>query len=204
MPGGMRFSRGAAYRNRTDDLRISMAFSCVARAFKGRPSFMFAGCRPWRALAVDGSSGASRARAVVRGQVLGRVARRTTVRFSMPDGSQGVTIRCNRRCPGMNTGQRGHHGHHGAVSPVGPRALDLTPRHRGLMPENQDLRLLDSVTAASSARQPDTRTINRQTRTDDMIAKLKVGQAMRRVLARCPLDGPARAGRQSQRERKDG
>jgi hypothetical protein len=39
------------------DLRITRVFSCVARGFKARLSFMFAGCFWWRSLAVDGSSG---------------------------------------------------------------------------------------------------------------------------------------------------
>ena len=57
----------AAYRNRTDDLRITRVFSCVARGFKACPIFMFAGCRWWRSLAVDGGSGASRGhRSVMR------------------------------------------------------------------------------------------------------------------------------------------
>jgi hypothetical protein len=43
--------------------RITRVFSCVARGFKARPSFMFAGCCWWRSLAVDGSSGASRGHA---------------------------------------------------------------------------------------------------------------------------------------------
>ena len=37
-------SQGAAYRNRTDDLRITSAFSCVARGLKPRASFKFTGC----------------------------------------------------------------------------------------------------------------------------------------------------------------
>jgi hypothetical protein len=45
--------------------------------------------------------------------------------------------------PGQQPGQRGEHG---AVSPVGPRAGDLTPQHRNLVPEDQDLRVLGSVT----------------------------------------------------------
>jgi hypothetical protein len=56
---------GAAYRNRTNDLRITRVFSCVARGFKARASFMFAGGCRWRSLAVDGSSGASRGHAPV-------------------------------------------------------------------------------------------------------------------------------------------
>ena len=59
-PGSERFPGRAAYRNRTDDLRITRVFSCVARGFKARLSFMFAGCCWWRSLAVDGSSGTSR------------------------------------------------------------------------------------------------------------------------------------------------
>src|SRR5215468_12517860 len=45
------------------DLRITRVFSCVARGFRARASFMFAGCYWWRSLAVDGSSGASRGHA---------------------------------------------------------------------------------------------------------------------------------------------
>ena len=43
-----------------EELRITRVFSCVARGFKARPSFMFAGCCWWRSLAIDGSSGTSR------------------------------------------------------------------------------------------------------------------------------------------------
>jgi hypothetical protein len=50
----------AAYRNRTDDLRITRVFSCVARGFKARPSFMFAACCWRQSLAIDGGSGTSR------------------------------------------------------------------------------------------------------------------------------------------------
>ena len=39
------------------DLRITRVFSCAARAFKARPSFMFASCCWWRSLAIDGYSG---------------------------------------------------------------------------------------------------------------------------------------------------
>src|SRR5262249_1108868 len=53
----------AAYRNRTDDLRITSVFPCVARGFKACASFMFAGCCWWRSLVVDGCSGASRGHA---------------------------------------------------------------------------------------------------------------------------------------------
>jgi hypothetical protein len=42
------------------DLRITSVFPCVARAFKARPSFMFADCCWWRSLAIDGGSGTSR------------------------------------------------------------------------------------------------------------------------------------------------
>jgi hypothetical protein len=42
------------------DLRITRVFSCVARGFKARPSFMFAGGCWWRSLAVDGGSGTPR------------------------------------------------------------------------------------------------------------------------------------------------
>ena len=60
---GRGFDVGAAYRNRTDDLRITRVFSCVARGRKARVSFMFTGCCWWRSLAVDGSSGTSRGHA---------------------------------------------------------------------------------------------------------------------------------------------
>ena len=53
----------AALGNRTPDLRITRAFSCVARGFKARAGFMFAGCCWRRSLAVDGSSGTSRGHA---------------------------------------------------------------------------------------------------------------------------------------------
>ena len=53
-PPGPRTGSGAA------ELRITRVFSCVARGFKARASFMFAGCCWWRSLAVDGGSGTSR------------------------------------------------------------------------------------------------------------------------------------------------
>jgi hypothetical protein len=56
---------GAAYRNRTDDLRITRVFPCVAHRFKACASFMFAGCCRWPSLAVDGGSGASQGHAPV-------------------------------------------------------------------------------------------------------------------------------------------
>jgi hypothetical protein len=63
LPGSSGVARGAAYRNRTDDLRITRVSRCVARGFRARASFMFAGCCWLRVLAVDGSSGASRGHA---------------------------------------------------------------------------------------------------------------------------------------------
>src|SRR6516225_1066462 len=54
---------GAAYRNRTDDLRITSVFPCVARGFKACASFKFTDCCWWRSLAVDGGSGTSRGHA---------------------------------------------------------------------------------------------------------------------------------------------
>jgi hypothetical protein len=60
VPGSGGAAGGAAYRSRTDDLRITRVFSCVARGFKACPSFMFAGGRWWRSLAIDGGSGTSR------------------------------------------------------------------------------------------------------------------------------------------------
>ena len=51
----------------SSELRITRVFSCVARGFKARPSFMFAGCCWWRSLAIDGGSGTSRGhRSVMR------------------------------------------------------------------------------------------------------------------------------------------
>ena len=47
------------------DLRITRVFRCVAHAFKACVSFMFAGCRWWRSLAVDGGSGTRRGHAPV-------------------------------------------------------------------------------------------------------------------------------------------
>ena len=52
--------REVVSRNPTGELRITRVFSCVARGFKARPSFMFAGCCWPRSLAIDGSSGTSR------------------------------------------------------------------------------------------------------------------------------------------------
>ncbi len=47
-------SFGRRRHHRTDDLRITRVFPCVARGFKARASFMFAGCCWWRPLVVDG------------------------------------------------------------------------------------------------------------------------------------------------------
>ena len=56
-------SFGRRRHHRTDDLRITGVSPCVARAFKGLSSLMFANCC-WRSLlAVDGGSGASRGHA---------------------------------------------------------------------------------------------------------------------------------------------
>ena len=44
-------------------------------------------------------------------------------------------------------------GEHGTVSPVWPRAGDLTPQHRDLVPEDQDFRVLGGM-AARQERQP--------------------------------------------------
>jgi hypothetical protein len=75
MPGSESISSGAAYRNRTDDLRITRVFSCVARRFGARLSFMFAGCCWRQSLVIDGGSGTS------RGQ--GSVMRRPGLRWPM-------------------------------------------------------------------------------------------------------------------------
>jgi hypothetical protein len=55
----------AAYRNRTDDLRITRVSPCVAPGLKARANFMFAGGCWCRSLVVDGRSGASRGHASV-------------------------------------------------------------------------------------------------------------------------------------------
>ena len=47
MPPGPPLGLGAIYRYRCDDLRITRVFSCVARGFKARSSFMFVGCCWW-------------------------------------------------------------------------------------------------------------------------------------------------------------
>ena len=54
---------GAAYRNQTDDLRITSMSRALLAGFKARASFMFTGCCWRRPLAVDGGSGASRGHA---------------------------------------------------------------------------------------------------------------------------------------------
>jgi hypothetical protein len=46
------------------------------------------------------------------------------------------------QAPGQQPGQGGEHG---TISPVGPRVRYLTPQHRDLMPEDQDLHVLDGV-----------------------------------------------------------
>ena len=66
------------------DLRITRVFSCVARGFKARASFMSADCCWWRSLPVDGGSGTSRGHVVVMRRPRFSVGRRcrTTVCFS--------------------------------------------------------------------------------------------------------------------------
>ena len=54
---------GAAYRNQTDDLRITSMSRALLAGFKARASFMFTGCCWRRPSAVDGGSGASRGHA---------------------------------------------------------------------------------------------------------------------------------------------
>ena len=49
----------AGTKRKSPDLRITSVFWCVARGFKRRASFSFAGCCWWRPLAVDGGSGTS-------------------------------------------------------------------------------------------------------------------------------------------------
>ena len=47
--------------------------------------------------------------------------------------------RCHDPVQPQPTGQQpGQGGEHGTVSPVQPRAADLTPQHRDLMPEHQE------------------------------------------------------------------
>jgi hypothetical protein len=43
-PWKLGFRGGAAYRNRTDDLRITRVFPCLARRLKARFSLLLAGC----------------------------------------------------------------------------------------------------------------------------------------------------------------
>ena len=54
------------------------------------------------------------------------------------------------QAPGQQPGQGGEHG---TVSPVRPRARDLTVQDSDLMPQYEDLRVLDGVTARQQ-RQP--------------------------------------------------
>ena len=60
--------------------------------------------------------------------------------------------------PGQQPRQRGDHR---AVSPVRLRAGDLAAQDRDLVPQDQDLNLLGSAVGASSASQPNTRTVSR-------------------------------------------
>jgi hypothetical protein len=54
------------------------------------------------------------------------------------------------------TGQQPRQGgEHGTVSPVQPRAADLTTRHRDLMPQNQDLSVLGGVLARQEHQPPE-------------------------------------------------
>ncbi len=53
-------ARPSAGSSGAAELRITRVFSCVARGFEARPSFMLAVCCWWRSLAIDGSSGTSR------------------------------------------------------------------------------------------------------------------------------------------------
>ena len=84
------------------DLRITRVFSCVARGFRARASFMSADCCWWRSLPVDGGSGTSRGHVVVMRRPRFSVGRRcrTTVCFQagrIPScgGSCGL-MRCRR------------------------------------------------------------------------------------------------------------
>jgi len=88
-PSGPRTGSGAA------ELRITRVFSCVARGFKARASFMFAGCCWWRSLAVDGSSGTSRGHE----SVMGRPGSRWDGAVERPSAFQAGRIpRCDGSC----------------------------------------------------------------------------------------------------------
>jgi hypothetical protein len=66
-------------------------------------------------------------------------------------GQQGA--RCHDPVQPQVSGQQpGQRGEHGTVSPVRPRARGLTPQHRDLMPQDQDLRILSGVTARQEHR----------------------------------------------------
>ena len=54
------------------------------------------------------------------------------------------------QAPGQQPGQGGEHG---TISPIRPRTRYLTPQHRGLMPQDQDLRVLGGITPGQE-RQP--------------------------------------------------
>ena len=51
---------GVAYRDRSDDLRITSVSRALVAWFKARAGFMFTGWCWWRSLAVDGGTGTSR------------------------------------------------------------------------------------------------------------------------------------------------
>jgi hypothetical protein len=57
--------------------------------------------------------------------------------------------------------QPGQGSEHGTVSPVRPPAAGLTPQDRDLVPEDQDLDVLDGSLRASSISQPNTRTMDK-------------------------------------------
>ena len=71
------------------ELRITRVFSCVARGFKARASFMFAGCCWWRSLAVDGGSGTSRG----HGPVMRRPGSRRSGAVSRPSAHDARHLR---------------------------------------------------------------------------------------------------------------
>jgi hypothetical protein len=95
-------ARAAAWQilSRVAELRITRVSRCVARGFRARASFMFAGCCWWRSLAVDGSPGASQGHASVVRRPSFRWASPSNDRpFFRPDISPVVTDRvCVLRC----------------------------------------------------------------------------------------------------------
>src|SRR5271170_1601899 len=97
-PPNPRIRRGPA------ELRITRAFSCVARGAEARLNLMFAGCWWWRSLAIDGDSGAPRGHGPVMGRPASRcgivadLSREGRVR-TRPRRSTGTLVRRHEREP---------------------------------------------------------------------------------------------------------